>query len=144
MKLLLVMVLLSGFMIDPFSTESADAFAEKMDAYFNTPTNYVMRDVGTWWSATVAVGNPLKCTSTVFLDDQWYNSTSPLWKYTLVHEWVHVSQGKYCVNNEKATELKTIKILKEAKEWGALIAGVNHFVANGRITMDEAINAIKE
>jgi hypothetical protein len=142
---LVILILLSGFMYEPFSLESADAFTEKMKKYFDMPTNYSMLDLpNDWWSATLATGFPLICTSTVYLSTRWEGSASPLWKYSLVHEWVHVSQGARCVNNEKETRLETFRILTRSKEWGALIASVNHFVKMNEVTMNEVIEVIRK
>lgn len=148
MKLILIILLtslLSGFMMQPFSEASADAFSVKMSYYFDTPTNYQMRhfDNG-WWSATLATGNPLSCTDTVYLSTRWRGSKSPLWKYTLVHEWVHVSHRASCVNNERATRLEAFRILARAREWGAFIVSVNHFMALGNLSMKEVVQIIKE
>jgi len=138
-------LLLAGFGYDPFTPESADAFVAKMEHYFGIHLSYEMRDLPPdYWGATVASGNPLRCTNTVYLDVKWYGSTSPLWKYVLVHEWVHTTQRARCVDNEKATELETLRILAWAKEWGAFLAGVNHFVKVGRYTMEEVIQVIKD
>ncbi|MHA1949596.1 MAG: hypothetical protein ACW99G_07930 [Candidatus Thorarchaeota archaeon] len=148
MKIVLLVTtlsLLGGFMYDPFSTEAGDAFSEKMSHYFKVPTKFSFRDLpGTWWSATLASGGV--CTNTVYLSPRWKTSTSPLWKYTLVHEWVHVSQRGRCsqAGIERETRLEAMSILIKAKEWGALIASANHFIRLGNLTMKEVTDIIKE
>jgi hypothetical protein len=130
-------------MVDPFSPESADAFAEKMEHYYNVPTNWQFRDIGTWWSATLAQGDPLVCTTTVYLSPKWKTEQSPLWKYTLAHEWAHVLQGKNCVNNEKNADLIALTKLAEAKEWKGFLAGANWLLETNQLTMEEVKGVIK-
>lgn len=148
MKLILIFLLtslLSGFMLQPFTIKNADAFSTKMSYYFDTPTNYQMRKLQyDWWSATLATGDPLVCTDTVYLSTRWEGSNSPLWKYTLVHEWVHVSHRAGCVNNERATRLEAFRMLARAREWGAFIVSVNHFMALDLLNMEEVVRIIKE
>ena len=140
--LVIVIALMLGFMFDPFSEEAADAFTLKMSDHFQTKTSYQMRHLDNdWWSATLASGNV--CTSTVYLSTRWEGSTSPLWKYALVHEWVHVSQGANCANNERATRLETMSILAEAEEWGAFIAAANHFIKNKFWTMEDVTGTLR-
>jgi hypothetical protein len=144
MKLLFITLILITMMIDPFSIEIGDAFAEKMSYYFNKPVSFTMRDLlADWWSATLAKGDPYICTNTVYLDTRWYGSTSPLWKYSLVHEWVHTTQGAGCVNNEHSTDLEALSILAEAKEWKAFIAAVNHRLKLNQLTMEEVVNILQ-
>lgn len=148
MKLLLITLLLVTVMVDPFSIEIGDAFAEKMSYYFDKPLSFTMRDLPDdspqgWWAATVAEGSPYTCIDIVYLDTRWYNSDSPLWKYALVHEWVHTTQGKNCVNNEHNTDLKALSKLAEAKEWKAFIAAANYRMKLKQLTMEEVVSTLR-
>ena len=130
-------------MVDPFSPEAADAFADKMETYYNVPTNWKFRDIGDWWSATLATGDPLVCTTTVYISPKWKTEQSPIWKYTLAHEWAHVLQGKNCVNNEKNADLIALSRLAEAREWKAFLAGANWLMETNQLTMDEVKGVMK-
>jgi hypothetical protein len=147
MKVLLILLIVSllvRFVADPFSINAADDFTEKMQSYFNIPIQYEMRYLdGGWWGATLAEGTPFSCTSTVYLSTFWEKDQRPLWKYVLVHEWVHTTQGANCVNNERATRLEAFRILYEAKEFMALVFSINHFLSIGEITMAETRGVIK-
>jgi len=134
---------LSISIIDPFSTDSANNFAEEMQPYFGVPTNWQIKDLGSWWSATLAVGDPLVCTTTVYLSPKWKTEQSALWKYTLAHEWAHVKQGKRCVNNEHSADIIALTSLAKAGEWGAFIIGANWLMDTGQFTMNEIVNIVK-
>ena len=123
-------LLLSSSIIDPFTPESADAFAEKMQPYFGVNTNWSFLDIGSWWSATLAQGDPLVCTSTVYISPRWKTEQTALWKYTLAHEWAHVLQGSKCVNNERNANVIALTKLAEAGEWGAFLMGANWLMGN--------------
>jgi len=142
-QLFISLILLSISIVSPFSVESADDFAEKMQPYFGVATNWQFRDIGTWWSATLAVGDPLVCTSTVYLSPKWKTEKSALWKYTLAHEWGHVLQGKNCVNNEHNADIIALTKLAEAEEWGAFITGANWLLDTKQFTMKEIFNIVK-
>lgn len=148
-----LIVALSVSIIAPFTPESADAFAEEMQPHFGVNTNWKFKDLGKWWSATLAQGNPLVCTTTVYLSPRWETEQSALWKYTLAHEWSHVLQGSKCVNNERNANIIALTKLAEAGEWGAFLMGANWLLGNkinGRIvsqeqrmTMEEIIYIVK-
>jgi hypothetical protein len=130
MKYVISILLLSITILAPFSIDEADAFADKMQPYFGIPTNWQFKDLGSWWSATLAVGDPLVCTTTVYLSPRWKTEKTALWKYTLAHEWAHVLQGSKCVNNERNANIIALTKLAEAKEWGAFLMGVNWLLGN--------------
>lgn len=142
-QLFISILLLSISITAPFSPESADAFAEEMQPYFGVNTNWKFLDIGSWWSATLAQGEPLVCTSTVYLSPRWKTEQTALWKYTLAHEWAHVKQGKSCVNNEKGADIIALTKLAEAGEWGAFILGANWLMDTGQFTMDEVSDIVK-
>ena len=134
--------------IAPFSVKIGNEFAEKMSYYFDKPLSFTMRDLPDdspqgWWAATLAEGNPYSCTNTVYLDTRWYNSDSPLWKYALVHEWVHTTQGTGCVNNEPSTDLEVMSILAEAGEWKAFIAAANYRLKLNQLTVEEVVGTLR-
>jgi hypothetical protein len=144
----LMMTLAVMFVTDVFSIEAGNAFAEKMSYYFNKSLSFSMRDLPDdsptgWWAATLAEGHPLACTNIVYLDTRWYGSHSPLWKYALVHEWVHTTQGTGCVNNERNTDLEALYMLAKADEWKAFIQASNLRISQNRLTQAE-VNAILE
>jgi len=134
---------LSISIIDPFSTDSANNFAEEMQPYFGVPTNWQIKDLGSWWSATLAVGEPLVCTTTVYISPKWKTEQSALWKYTLAHEWAHVKQGKNCVNNEHSADIIALTNLAKAGEWGAFLMGANWLMNTGQFTMNEIVNIVR-
>ena len=144
----MIWILLTSLIVfmatDPFTIENADAFAVKMEEYYGIHTQYEMRYLNNdWWSGTLAVGNPFICTDTVYLSTRWYGEQSPIWKYTLAHEWAHVLQGKDCVNNEKNADLIALTKLAEAGEFKAFIAGANWLMETKQLTLEEVIGTLQ-
>lgn len=142
-EILLGLLLVVASIVDPFTPEKADRFAEKMQPYYGVATNWQFKNIGSWWSATYSVGDPLVCTSTVYLSPSWKDEETPLWKYTLAHEWAHVKQGKNCVKNEHNADVIALSALANAEEWGAFIMGANWLIDTEQFSMKEIVDIIK-
>ena len=103
----------------PFNRQDANVFAEKMSAYYEISTVVEMHYFDNeWWGATVYQNG---CTSRVYLSDQFEGELGKdaLWKGVLAHEWVHVLQGKNCVNNEINADKIAMQKMWEAREIAA-------------------------
>jgi hypothetical protein len=97
-------------------------FVDTMTPYYGFEVNYSYKDLGyyngePWWGATVWV--PGGCINQVYLDDQFENDETQLWKGVLAHEWAHVAQGPDCVDNERGADQMALENLWKAKEVGA-------------------------
>ena len=110
-------VLLLLFLMNSFSIDNANEFADKMAPYYDYNLRYEMHDIGTWYAATVYNG---KCTSQVYLSPQFYGvlGEDDLWKGVLAHEWAHVGQ-ETCANNERNADVTALNKLLEAGELSA-------------------------
>jgi hypothetical protein len=113
----MTLVIILIIIIQNFSPENADAFAEKMSEYYGYDLTYEVRDIGDWMGATLWSGEA--CTTTVFLDDQFLWQYGDLWKGVLAHEWAHTLQGSKCENNERAADRIALDKLLDAKEFHA-------------------------
>jgi hypothetical protein len=97
----------------------ADAFALKMSEHYGYNLRYEIRDLGTWYGATVFSDGA--CTTQVYLSDQFTGELGrdDLWKGVLAHEWAHTIQGSECADNEHAAQEIALQKLWEAGELSA-------------------------
>ena len=102
-----------------FSDKSADDFADKMEDYYGIELQWEIRDLGSWYGATLSIGG--SCVNTVYLSDQFYGElgNDDLWKGVLAHEWAHVLQGSKCNNAERLADRVALDMLLKAKEFHA-------------------------
>jgi hypothetical protein len=96
-----------------FSVPNADAYAEKMSEYYGYPVRYEVRDIGEWMAATLSSDG--RCTTRVFLDDQFLARDDDLWKGVLAHEWAHTLQGSKCgLTRNQANEDEADRVALDA------------------------------
>jgi hypothetical protein len=102
-----------------FSTANADVFARKMSVHYGYNLRYEIRDIGTWYGATVYGSGA--CTTQVIIDDQFLGDMGEddLWKGVLAHEWAHTIQGSKCANNEYGAQVIALDMLLRAGEFPA-------------------------